>query len=228
MQRRVGILLTAIILTATAAFADSNYSYTTPQPQTNSPYSTNYSLTPSSAPQSGTLKGRVVTVPAGETFKAVVTTPLNSANLALGQSVTIALGSDFYYNGNLIAQAGSSVSGTVLEVSKAKHGSMKGKLNIRFTQIVTPYVIQIPISAVIKTEDNTGVLIGGTKFDVVKDYISTIPNLYCIGRNGQHKYNNMDHSMLSGIEAVNVIKGSLDKNILWLVNTEKEYHEVKS
>lgn len=65
-------------------------------------------------------------------------------------------------------------------------------------------------------------------FDVVKDYISTIPNLYCIGRNGQHKYNNMDHSMLSGIEAVNVIKGSLDKNILWLVNTEKEYHEVKS
>ena len=170
MQRRVGILLTAIILTATAAFADSNYSYTTPQPQTNSPYSTNYSLTPSSAPQSGTLKGRVVTVPAGETFKAVVTTPLNSANLALGQSVTIALGSDFYYNGNLIAQAGSSVSGTVLEVSKAKHGSMNGKLNIRFTQIVTPYGIQIPISAVIKTEDNTGVLIGGTTFDVVKDY----------------------------------------------------------
>ncbi len=170
MQRRVGILLTAILLTATAAFADSNYNYTTPQPQTNVPYNTNYSLTPSTAPQSGTLKGRVVTVPAGETFQAVVTTPLNSANLALGQSVTIALGSDFYYNGNLIAQAGSSVSGTVLEVSKAKHGSMNGKLSIRFTQIVTPYGIQIPISAVIKTEDNTGVLIGGTKFDVVKDY----------------------------------------------------------
>ena len=170
MQRRVGILLTAILLTATAAFADSNYNYTTPQPQTNVPFNTNYSLTPSTAPQSGTLKGRVVTVPAGETFQAVVTTPLNSANLALGQSVTIALGSDFYYNGNLIAQAGSSVSGTVLEVSKAKHGSMNGKLSIRFTQIVTPYGIQIPISAVIKTEDNTGVLIGGTKFDVVKDY----------------------------------------------------------
>lgn len=65
-------------------------------------------------------------------------------------------------------------------------------------------------------------------FDTVKDYISQIPNLYCVGRNGQHKYNNMDHSMLSGIEAVNVIKDNLDKNILWAVNTEKEYHEIKN
>ena len=61
----------------------------------------------------------------------------------------------------------------------------------------------------------------------MKNYIAAIPNLYCVGRNGQHKYNNMDHSMLSGIEAVNVIKDNLDKSILWLVNTEKEYHEVK-
>lgn len=65
-------------------------------------------------------------------------------------------------------------------------------------------------------------------FDVVKSFVSGIPNLYCVGRNGQHKYNNMDHSMLSGIEAVNVIKGNLDKSILWAVNTEKEYHEVKN
>lgn len=64
-------------------------------------------------------------------------------------------------------------------------------------------------------------------FDKVKNYLNTVENLYCIGRNGQHKYNNMDHSMLSGIEAVNVIKGNLSKDILWKVNTEKEYHEVK-
>lgn len=64
-------------------------------------------------------------------------------------------------------------------------------------------------------------------FDIVKNYLNSIENLYCIGRNGQHKYNNMDHSMLSGIEAVNVIKGGLSKDILWKVNTEKEYHEVK-
>lgn len=64
-------------------------------------------------------------------------------------------------------------------------------------------------------------------FDKVKSYLNTIENLYCIGRNGQHKYNNMDHSMLSGIEVVNVIKDNLDKELLWKVNTEKEYHEVK-
>ena len=47
---------------------------------------------------------------------------------------------------------------------------MNGKLLLRFTQITTPYGVQIPISAVIKTDDNTGVLVGGTKMDVTKDY----------------------------------------------------------
>ena len=64
-----------------------------------------------------------------------------------------------------------------------------------------------------------------SEFDTVKNYLKQFDNLYCIGRNGQHKYNNMDHSMLSGIEAVNCIKNGTDKNILWEVNTEKEYHE---
>ena len=62
-------------------------------------------------------------------------------------------------------------------------------------------------------------------FDQVKDYLKSIDNLYCIGRNGQHKYNNMDHSMLSGIEAINVIFGRAEKDIIWEVNTEHEYHE---
>ncbi len=65
-------------------------------------------------------------------------------------------------------------------------------------------------------------------FDKVQSYLSSIENLFCIGRNGQHRYNNMDHSMLTAIEAVNVIKsGSTDKSIIWNVNTEKEYHETK-
>ena len=68
------------------------------------------------------------------------------------------------------------------------------------------------------------------EFDVVKDYLSDIENLWCLGRNGQHRYNNMDHSMLTAIEAVKAIKkGSVDKTDVWNVNTEKEYHEeVKS
>lgn len=60
------------------------------------------------------------------------------------------------------------------------------------------------------------------------DYINKYENLYCIGRNGQHRYNNMDHSMLTGIEAVsNIINNKKDKTNIWNVNTEKEYHEEK-
>ena len=65
-----------------------------------------------------------------------------------------------------------------------------------------------------------------SEFDTVKNYLSEIENLWCLGRNGQHRYNNMDHSMLTAIEAVGAIKrGSVDKTDVWNVNTEKEYHE---
>ena len=63
-------------------------------------------------------------------------------------------------------------------------------------------------------------------FDTVKEWINGVENLWCIGRNGQHRYNNMDHSMVTAMVAVEAIKnGSTDKTPLWEVNTEKEYHE---
>ena len=66
------------------------------------------------------------------------------------------------------------------------------------------------------------------QLDKVKDFLNSIENLYCIGRNGQHHYNNMDHSMLTAMEAVNNIKtNTSDKNNIWTVNTENEYHETK-
>ena len=60
-------------------------------------------------------------------------------------------------------------------------------------------------------------------------YLDTIPNLYCVGRNGQHRYNNMDHSMMTAFETVrNILNdGWRDKKAVWNVNTEKEYHEGK-
>ena len=65
-----------------------------------------------------------------------------------------------------------------------------------------------------------------SRFDEVRSFLDGFENLYCIGRNGQHRYNNMDHSMVTAMEAVDAIsKGSLDKNAIWEVNTEKEYHE---
>ena len=64
-------------------------------------------------------------------------------------------------------------------------------------------------------------------FDEIREYLDKFENLYCIGRNGQHRYNNMDHSMLTGIEAVKVITGSSSKDVLWNINAEQEYHESK-
>jgi protoporphyrinogen oxidase len=63
---------------------------------------------------------------------------------------------------------------------------------------------------------------------IVINWLNSIPNLYCIGRNGQHRYNNMDHSMLMAFEVVRLIRGeSDDKSKLWEINTESEYHESK-
>ena len=68
-----------------------------------------------------------------------------------------------------------------------------------------------------------------SEFPKVREYLSSLDNLWCIGRNGQHKYNNMDHSMLTAIEAVRCVKnGVTDKTAVWEVNTEKEYHEEKN
>ena len=63
-------------------------------------------------------------------------------------------------------------------------------------------------------------------FDKVKKYLNKYINLYCIGRNGQHRYNNMDHSMLCGIICIdNILKGKKNKENIWNVNCDKEYHE---
>ena len=64
---------------------------------------------------------------------------------------------------------------------------------------------------------------------VVIDHLNTIDNLYCVGRNGQHRYNNMDHSMLTAIDAAKAIvdPASFDKKDIWKVNTEKDYAETK-
>lgn len=67
------------------------------------------------------------------------------------------------------------------------------------------------------------------RMDELVAYLSSIDNLYCVGRNGQHRYNNLDHSMCTSFEAVsNIISGRADKNNVWSVNTETGYHESKA
>ena len=67
------------------------------------------------------------------------------------------------------------------------------------------------------------------EFGTVREWLDGFANLYCIGRNGQHRYNNMDHSMLTAFEAVRNIRDNqlADKTSIWNVNTEAEYHESK-
>ncbi len=65
-----------------------------------------------------------------------------------------------------------------------------------------------------------------SEIDRLRDYLNSFGNLYCIGRNGQHRYNNIDHSMCTAFETVdNIISGRSDKSNIWSVNTEQAYHE---
>jgi len=66
------------------------------------------------------------------------------------------------------------------------------------------------------------------KFSIIQSYLDGYRNLFLIGRNGMHKYNNMDHSMLTAMESVDNIINKVDtKENVWAVNAEKEYHEEK-
>lgn len=67
------------------------------------------------------------------------------------------------------------------------------------------------------------------KFDELRAYLDTFENLFLLGRNGMHRYNNQDHSMLSAMEAVdNIVTGVQSKENIWAVNAEQDYHESKN
>jgi protoporphyrinogen oxidase len=66
------------------------------------------------------------------------------------------------------------------------------------------------------------------QFVVIRKFTDTLENLFLIGRNGMHRYNNQDHSMLTAMTAVeNIINNVKSKNNIWDINIEKEYHEEK-
>jgi protoporphyrinogen oxidase len=67
------------------------------------------------------------------------------------------------------------------------------------------------------------------RFSEIREYVDRYSNLFLIGRNGMHRYNNQDHSMLTAMMAVDdILAGKTDKTALWEVNTETDYHEEKS
>jgi protoporphyrinogen oxidase len=65
-----------------------------------------------------------------------------------------------------------------------------------------------------------------SRFSTVREYLERFPNLYPVGRNGMHRYNNQDHSMLAANAAVTaMINAGDDKAAIWRINTDEDYHE---
>jgi protoporphyrinogen oxidase len=92
---------------------------------------------------------------------------------------------------------------------------------LRASDVLDSHVVRVPKTypAYFGTYD---------RFDELVEYMNGFENLFLVGRNGMHKYNNQDHSMLTAMTAVdNIIAGNLDKASLWQINTEQEYHEEK-
>ena len=62
--------------------------------------------------------------------------------------------------------------------------------------------------------------------ETLRDHLDSYKNLFLVGRNGMHRYNNQDHSMLTAMEGVSkIISGDTDKSSIWSINTEDVYHE---
>ena len=84
-------------------------------------------------------------------------------------------------------------------------------------------------SIVIRVEKTYPAYFGSyDRFDVIRNYTDSFDNLFLIGRNGMHRYNNQDHSMLTAMTAVeNIVNSVTTKDNIWQVNSEEEYHETK-
>lgn len=146
-----------IMTSGIPATAATNYSYTTPTTYNN-------------LQNAGSLQGRVTYVPAGATTTVMLSNSLSSETSTVGSAVSATLVQDFLYNNKTIAQKGSVISGTIIKSKKAGFGNRNGQLQVVFNNITTPQGYNIPVNAVFKTDDNTGILKGGTATDGAKDY----------------------------------------------------------
>lgn len=84
---------------------------------------------------------------------------------------------------------------------------------------------QVSDGTIIRSKKTYPIYDAGYKANIatIRDYLATFPNLQTIGRNGLHRYNNQDHSMLTALRAVGRVLG--ETGSVWDINTEDEYHE---
>ncbi|MFZ4599905.1 MAG: NAD(P)/FAD-dependent oxidoreductase, partial [Terrimicrobiaceae bacterium] len=108
-------------------------------------------------------------------------------------------------------------------------GEMKALAALELEKMGMALKEDILDSTVIKVEKAYPAYFGSyDRFPVLREWLDGIENLFLVGRNGMHRYNNQDHSMLTAMQAVeNIVVGRTNKDNLWEVNTEKEYHESK-
>ncbi|HEY4355774.1 MAG TPA: NAD(P)/FAD-dependent oxidoreductase [Acidobacteriaceae bacterium] len=93
---------------------------------------------------------------------------------------------------------------------------------LRVPEVLDAHVVRVPKTypAYFGTYD---------RFDELRTWMDGFDNLFLVGRNGMHKYNNQDHSMLTAMAVVDgIAAGGVNKAALWSINTEQEYHEEKS
>lgn len=160
MKKITGLrVLTALLLSGAlivpCAYA-ANFSYTTPNTY--------------NAQNTGNLQGKVTYVPAGTVSTVMLSNSLSSESTTVGSPVSVTLVNDLMYNGKLIASKGSVLNGTVIKAKKAGFGNRNGQIQVIFNTMTTPQGYNIPVNAVFKTDDNSGILKGGATKDSAKDY----------------------------------------------------------
>ncbi|MCD8025161.1 MAG: hypothetical protein LUE64_06465 [Candidatus Gastranaerophilales bacterium] len=143
------------LFTTGASYSAANYSYKTPA---------------ATAQTADSLQGSVTYVPAGATTTVMMSSELSTETATAGSTVSATLVEDFVYNNNTIATKGSVITGTIIKAKKGGYGNKNGQLQVVFNNITTPQGYNIPVNAVFKTDDNTGILKGGTTADSAKDY----------------------------------------------------------
>jgi len=157
MKKELKTLGVCALIASSACVYAANYSYTSPEKYNN-------------IQNSESLQGRVTYVPAGTTASIMLTSELNSATATLGSQVNVTLVEDFIYKDKTVAQKGSTVTGTIVKAKKAGMANRNGQIQVVFNNITTPQGYNIPINAVFKTSDNSGILKGGTSKDAAIDY----------------------------------------------------------
>ncbi len=108
------------------------------------------------------LKGTISTVPVGTAFQVISNTNITTRRNRVGEIFTATLNHPISVDGNIIVPAGSEVVGQITYIEDAGRIGKNAKMEVKFTSIKPPYASRIPIMGKILTQDNTGILKGGT------------------------------------------------------------------